>query len=692
MKTLKFPSAQTVLLIIAAFVALLTWLIPSGQFDRLSFNKDDNTFLVVSNEKSINLDATQKTLDSLTIKIPLEKFTSGAIYKPISIPGTYKKLKAKPQGFIAFIQAPLKGIIAVSDIIILVLFIGGLVAIVNYTGAFEAGISKLSNLLLGKEYILIITVTILIAIGGSTFGLAEETIAFYPILVPIFIAAKYDAIVALACVFVGSSIGTMVSTTNPFSTIIASNSAGINWTTGIEGRIIMLVIGLITCIIYILKYAQKVKKDATKSIIYDQKEQIEKLFLFKESSENIRFDFRLKLVLFIFALCFVVMVYGVVNLDWWFIEMTAVFFVGALLIGFICRINETTFVETFIKGANELLSVAFIIGLARGVTILMEDGLISDTLLFYSSSITDGMNKGIFINSMMFIYSGLGFFIPSSSGMAVLTMPIMSPLADTVAIGREHIVNAYLLGMGLFNFINPTGLVLASLAMVKVGYNKWLKFVIPLVLILVVISMILPIKIDNLYIFNFIHLMQSKITFMEKEAIADLLENKHKVLFDWLDKQPIDIWEKGPKDKWTTGQHIKHLVDSLQLLNKALSYPRFFLKHKFGLCNRENRSYTTVAENYRNKLSKNKERARIFNQKLQKPTLKQRDRLLTKFQIQQKKLQYKVKKISNKNLDSLLIPHPLMGKMTLREIIMWTAYHTEHHTETLKKNYGEKNY
>ncbi|PQB06513.1 hypothetical protein BST83_04545 [Polaribacter filamentus] len=490
MKKIKFPSAQTVLLLIAAFVALLTWVIPSGQYDRLAYNKEDNSFINTTQEKLIILEASQKTLDDLQVKIPLEKFTSGAIYKAISIPGTYQKLEARPQGFIPFILAPLKGIIQVADIIILVLFIGGLVAIVNFTGAFEAGISRLSILLKGKEFILIIVVTTLIALGGTTFGLAEETIAFYPILIPIFIAAKYDAIVALASIYIGSSIGTMVSTINPFSTIIASNSAGINWTNGIEGRVIMLIIGLVICILYIIRYAQKVKKDPSKSIIFDQKESIEKRFSFQNSSETINFTFRLKLVLTIFILCFVIMVYGVSNLDWWFIEMTGVFFVGGLLIGFICRINETIFVDTFIKGANELLSVAFIIGLARGVTILMEDGLISDTLLFYSSSFTNGMNKGLFINSMLFVYSGLSFFIPSSSGMAVLTMPIMSPLADTVSLGREHVVNTYLIGMGLFNFINPTGLILASLAIVKVGYDKWLKFVIPLVLILTLVSMI----------------------------------------------------------------------------------------------------------------------------------------------------------------------------------------------------------
>lgn len=174
---------------------------------------------------------------------------------------------------------------------------------------------------------------------------------------------------------------------------------------------------------------------------------------------------------------------------------------------------------------------------------------------------------------------------------------------------------------------------------------------------------------------------------MNKVEISDLLEEKHQELFDWLKNQPKENWEKGPQKKWTTGQHIQHLVDSLQLLNNALSYPKFILKYKFGTCNREPRGYDAVAKKYQQKLSENKERARVFNQKLKKPTLAERDRLLTKFQIQQKKLQYKTKKISDKNLDKLVIPHPLMGKMTLREIIMWTAHHTEHHTETLKLLY-----
>lgn len=179
---------------------------------------------------------------------------------------------------------------------------------------------------------------------------------------------------------------------------------------------------------------------------------------------------------------------------------------------------------------------------------------------------------------------------------------------------------------------------------------------------------------------------------MEKEAIADLLEEKHQVLFDWLKSQPDDNWEKGPDGKWTVGQQILHLVNSIQLLNNALSYPRFFLKYKFGTCNRDPRDYATVAKKYQQKLVENEDRARTFNQNLKKPLQKDRERLLTRLQIQNKKLQYKLRNISDINLDTLVIPHPLMGKMTIREIIMWTAHHTEHHTETLSMTYGEENY
>ncbi|MBT8315484.1 MAG: YfcC family protein [Maribacter sp.] len=491
MKKLKFPTAQTILIIIAGFVTLLTWLIPAGQYDNLVYNATNNTLTKTSLKESVELAATQETLESLNIKIPIQKFTSGDIYKPIGIPDTYKEVESKPQGLAALVKSPIKGIIAAADIIFLILIIGGLIGIMNLTGAFDAGLSWIAKTLKGREYLLIILVTTLIAAGGTTFGLSEETMAFYPILIPVFLAAKYDAMVGLACIFLGSGIGAMCSTINPFSTIIASDAAGINWTIGLENRIIMLVVCLTITILYILRYAKRVKDNPSKSLIYDQKESLEELFKVNTKNTSTEFTNRLRLIIAVFSLCFIVMIAGVSFFNWWFVEMTSTFLVGAILIGFIGRIKESVFVETFARGAADLLSVAFIIGIARGISIIMEDGLVSDTILYQASFITEGMNKGLFANVMFFIYGGLSFFIPSSSGLAVLTMPIMSPLADTVNIGRETIVDTYQYGNGLFYLINPTSLILVALTIVKIGFNKWLQFVLPLLVLLILTTMLL---------------------------------------------------------------------------------------------------------------------------------------------------------------------------------------------------------
>lgn len=489
MKKWSFPTAHTILLLIAGVVAISTWFIPAGQFDKLSYNADKDVFMYQSIGESQTLPATQQTLDSLHVTTQLEKFTSGDIWKPVGVPGTYHEILANKQGIVDFILSPLKGIMQAIDVILFVLIIGGFIGIVNYSGVFDAGVAWLAKKLKGRESLLIVIITSLIALGGTTFGLAEETIAFYPILVPVFLAARYDAMVALASIYIGSSIGTMCSTVNPFSIIIASDAAGINWTSGTPIRIVMLLLSLIICIWYITRYAERTRKDPSKSIIFDKKEEIESHFLHMNNSETFAFGWRERVILSIFGLSFVVMIYGVYSLDWWFLEMTAVFFVAAIIIGFVGKIKEKKFVSEFVKGANDLLSVALIIGLARGVTVIMDEGLISDTLLYQASLSVEGMPKALFVNVMMYIYAGLSFFISSSSGMAVLSMPIMAPLGDVVDVPREIVVNAYNWGMGLMAFITPTGLILPSLTMVNVTFDKWLKFVLPLLAILTIFSM-----------------------------------------------------------------------------------------------------------------------------------------------------------------------------------------------------------
>ncbi|ESE30989.1 C4-dicarboxylate anaerobic carrier [Eubacterium brachy ATCC 33089] len=389
----------------------------------------------------------------------------------------------------AFLSGSVKGVYECIDIILFVLVLGGLINILDHSGAFGAGISALSRATKGKEYILIIVVTILISLGGTTFGLAEETIALYPILIPVFIAAKYDVLVCIAAIYMGSSIGTMMSTVNQFSVVTAANAAGINFTAGMGFRLAGLIIGTAITIIYILRYAGRIRKDPTKSLIYEDKERIEKKF--DKHAEDLVMTLRFKIALILFLAAFVVMVYGVAIKGWWFEEMTVLFLVTSVIIGIVLRVSEKEFVSKFIEGAGGLIGVGLVIGIARAVNIILETGKVSDTILYKLSGIVSGMNPFLFIVIMMLIFVVLGFFINSSSGLATLSIPIIAPLADAVGMPREIIISAYIFGLGMISFITPTGLILATLDLVDVTYNKWIKFVLPLMGILTVLSMIL---------------------------------------------------------------------------------------------------------------------------------------------------------------------------------------------------------
>jgi len=471
-RKLSFPTAFTVLIIVLLLAAALTYVIPAGSYSKLSYNADSTVFEITAPNGDIKeMPGTQETLDELKVTGDISKFEDGSINKPVAIPGTYEKVEQSPQGIIDIILSPINGVYDTIDIILFVFIIGGVIGVLNNIGAFNAGIASLSRLTKGKEYILIVFITFLISLGGTTFGLAEETIALYPIMVPVFLAANYDVMVCIAAIYMGSSIGSMFSTVNPFSVVIGSNAAGISFTNGLNFRIIAFVLGTLITIIYILRYAKKVKADPSKSLTFADKEKIEAKFASQGEAPELTLKF--KIILLIFLLTFVVMIYGVSSLDWWFAEMTALFLVTGIIIGFLSKLGEKEFVNQFVTGAADLMSVALVIGVARSINLVLENGN------FFSNAIA-GMNGNIFIVLMLLIFIVLGFFIPSSSGLAVLSIPIMAPLADSVGLSRDVIISAYVYGLGLISFITPTGLILATLEMVDVTYDKWLKFIMPL--------------------------------------------------------------------------------------------------------------------------------------------------------------------------------------------------------------------
>ncbi len=280
----QFPTAYTVIIIVLLLVQLLTFVIPAGNYATLAYDTTDKDFVITKpNGEKDKAPAAQATLKKYKVNIAVKKFKDGTIYKPVAIPNSYERINLKKpnlwQAIVQFFTSQVQGIGQSVDIIAFVLILGGCIGVVHANGAINSGMQALSKRIKGKQVLLIVLVMGLISLGGTTFGLAEETMAMYPILIPVFLIAGYDTMTVLGTIFLGTSIGTMVSTINPFSTIIASNTAGVNFARALPLRITMWVICTVVGMLYVIFYAEKVRKDPTKSVVYDQYEQNREKYL-----------------------------------------------------------------------------------------------------------------------------------------------------------------------------------------------------------------------------------------------------------------------------------------------------------------------------------------------------------------------------------------------------------------------------
>lgn len=461
----RFPTAYTILFLLIIFVAALTWVIPAGKYDR-----------VMSDE----------------------------VGREVAVPGTYQVVEAKQQGFVDVMLAPTAGfydpdsyVANAIDVALFVLFLGGFLGVMNATGAIDTGIRSAMRRLEGRELWMIPILMTLFAFGGTTYGMAEETLAFYAILIPVIISAGYDAITGVAIVMVGAGIGVLGSTINPFATVIAANAASIPFTDGIGLRFVLLIGGLLICAAYVMRYAKRVKEDPTRSVVAKQWAAHRAHFLEQHSGEMVQSTLTGKqsVALVIFALTFAVMIWGVSSQGWWMAQMGGLFMGAAIVIGLIGRLGEKKITSSFVDGARDLLGVALVVGLARGIVVIMEQGMIADTILHSAETTLGGLPELAFINLMFWIEVGMSFFVPSSSGLAVLSMPILAPLADFAHVDRALVVTAFQSASGLVNLVNPTfAVVLGGLAIGRVSYDRWLVFIWPLLLILTVfISVVISI-------------------------------------------------------------------------------------------------------------------------------------------------------------------------------------------------------
>jgi len=452
----RFPTAYTILFGLIVLVAALTWIIPAGQYQRVQ---------------------------------------NPALDREVPVAGTYSVSEANPQDVFDVIMAPIGGLYNPAtnqanaiDVAVFVLVIGGFIGVVTATGAINAGVGSAMASLRGHERWMIPILMALFAFGGTTYGMAEETLAFYMLLIPIMIAARYDAVTAVAIILLGAGVGVLGSTVNAFATVIASDAAGVPFTQGIVLRFVILGLCWLASVIYVMRYAGRVQRDPSLSLVYDLKADNEAHFLSGSQGEKAEFTTLHKIVLAIFGLTFAVMIWGVLKGGWWMGEMSGLFLASAILVGLIARPGEKEFVDSFVNGARDLLGVALIIGLARGIVVIMDAGKITDTILHWAELSVAGLSEIAFINVIYWLEVLMSFFVPSSSGLAVLSMPIMAPVADFAGVGRDLVVTAYQSANGLVNLINPTfAVVMGALAIGRVPYERWLRFMWPLLLILTLI-------------------------------------------------------------------------------------------------------------------------------------------------------------------------------------------------------------
>ena len=459
MKRLKMPTAYTILLLIIAVIAVLTFVLPAGQYDRTEAGE------------------------------------------PIA--GTYHTVPASPQGPGAVVQAPLKGLYQAIEIAAFILTVGGFLGVMGRTGAIDAGIAAIIRKLKGREKLLIPILMLAFALGGTTFGMAEETIAFYPLLLPVMLSAGYDAITAVAVILLGAGAGVLGSTVNPFATGIAAGFAGVSLGEGLVLRLIILVVSLAAAIVYVMRYGERVRAHPERSLLRRRGPSGIRRFVTAQVPDAAEMPPRRKAALVLFALTFAVMVYGVIpfadvgvtflpTLGWWFPQLSALFWVAAVVVGLVYGLSELDMVDGFVKGAGELLGVSFIIGISRGITVVMDDGGITDTILHWGETALTGAGSVAFVVVSYLIYLVLSFLIPSTSGLATLSMPIMAPLADFSGVSRELIITVFQSASGLVNLITPTSaVVMGALAIGRVPYHQWLRFLWPLLGIFFLLSLLL---------------------------------------------------------------------------------------------------------------------------------------------------------------------------------------------------------
>lgn len=476
MKLLKFKLPQfntlSIIFAIILLVTAMTWIVPSGSYDRV--------------------------------------LTDG---REVVVAGTYHAVEANPQGVFDVLKAPITGFENTALVIAFLLIIGGVLAVVEKTGAITAGIKEASNFF-GKKpqfkFLFIPMGIIIFSLCGATFGMCEETLIFIPILIPLALSLGYDSAIGTAIPFVGAGVGFAAAFTNPFTVGIAQGIAQVPLYSGLGYRLIVWGVCTAVVITFLMLYARKITKDPTKSLTYEYDQAKRKELGMNNDSQKI--TTRQKLVLIAFGLGMITLVCGVLkpqlcdfikgftgldlmtllhleNSGWYITEIAALFLGVGFLAAILGGLNMSQFTDSFFDGVRGMASIAITLCFAQAIVLIAQNGQILDTLLNFMSKGISKLHPICASWAAMILQTVIDFFIPSGSSKAVLTMPILAPLADLIGITRQTMVLSFQLGGSWLNMIFPTDPVtIAAIGFANIAFAKWLKWLAPLLIVMYLLS------------------------------------------------------------------------------------------------------------------------------------------------------------------------------------------------------------
>ena len=438
MRKFKVPNTYVIIAAIIVVCAVLTWFVPGGQYVKA----DDGTL-------------------------------------------TYEQVDAVPQTW-QVLSAVYHGFIKQAGIIVFILVVGGAFWLLNATGAVEAGIRRFIVRIGNRDILVLVALTVLFSLAGAVFGMSEETIPFVGIVVPLVVSMGYDAFMGMLVVYVASNVGFSSAFLNPFTVGIAQGMADLPLFSGMGYRIFCWAFLTLLMVVFVCFYARRTKKEVT--VIPSGSPTV----IPSAAKESVRLTSRQSWILVVLLLTVIALIVGVTCWDWYMPEITGLFLGMGIVCGVIAGFSANKIADELIAGARDILSAALVVGFASGIIVILQDGKVVDSILHGMQEGLDGSSPVASLSAMYGIQALINFIIPSATAKAAITIPIMAPFADMVGVSRQAMVLAFQFGDGFTNMVTPTsGVLVAALAMARIPYAKWVKWVWKGVLVLLVLGLLL---------------------------------------------------------------------------------------------------------------------------------------------------------------------------------------------------------